>query len=101
LICRTFQQTLQAGVVRSRSTRKSILFLAFLRRPFAIKVPSSRCTPWLPDAHVERPRSSVILAGVLLKMGTVRHDALLLPLFPAASRKAAPYVAVLAIVGII
>ena len=57
---------------------------------------------WLPDAHVEAPTAgSVILAGVLLKMGTYGMIRFCLPLFPEASHRAAPYVAVLAIIGII
>ncbi|MGB8325836.1 MAG: NADH-quinone oxidoreductase subunit M, partial [Candidatus Acidiferrum sp.] len=57
---------------------------------------------WLPDAHVEAPTAgSVILAGVLLKMGTYGMIRFCLPLFPEASHRAAPYVAILAIIGII
>jgi NADH-quinone oxidoreductase subunit M len=78
-----------------------ILFLAFFLA-FAIKVPLFPLHTWLPDAHVEAPTAgSVILAGVLLKMGTYGMMRFCLPLFPLASRKAAPYVAVLAIIGII
>src|SRR5438552_2407094 len=57
---------------------------------------------WLPDAHVEAPTGgSVMLAGVLLKMGTYGMIRFCLPLFPEASRRAAGWVAVLAIIGII
>ena len=102
------QQALQAnpgllgttapGVV---GTGELLLFLAFFLA-FAIKVPLFPLHTWLPDAHVEAPTAgSVILAGVLLKMGTYGMMRFCLPLFPAASRKAAPYVAVLAIIGII
>jgi len=78
-----------------------LLFLAFFLA-FAIKVPLFPLHTWLPDAHVEAPTAgSVILAGVLLKMGTYGMMRFCLPLFPAASRKAAPYVAALAIIGII
>jgi len=95
------QQTLQAGVVSLTKYQEVILFLAFFVA-FAIKVPLFPLHTWLPDAHVEAPTAgSVILAGVLLKMGTYGMMRFCLPLFPAASRKAAPYVAVLAIVGII
>jgi NADH-quinone oxidoreductase subunit M len=78
-----------------------LLFLSFFVA-FAIKVPLFPLHTWLPDAHVEAPTAgSIILAGVLLKMGTYGMIRFCLPLFPAASRKAAPYVAALAIIGII
>jgi len=83
------------------STTEILLFLAFFVA-FAIKVPLFPLHTWLPDAHVEAPTAgSVILAGVLLKMGTYGMMRFCLPLFPLASRKAAPYVATLAIIGII
>jgi NADH-quinone oxidoreductase subunit M len=69
---------------------------------FAIKVPLFPFHTWLPDAHVEAPTAgSVILAGVLLKMGTYGMIRFCLPLFPNASHRAAPVVAILAIIGII
>jgi NADH-quinone oxidoreductase subunit M len=69
---------------------------------FAIKVPMFPFHTWLPDAHVEAPTAgSVILAGVLLKMGTYGFLRFCLPLFPEASRLAAPYILTLAVVGII
>jgi NADH-quinone oxidoreductase subunit M len=77
------------------------LFLAFAAA-FAIKVPLWPFHSWLPDAHVEAPTAgSIILAGVLLKMGTYGFVRFNLPLFPQASRDAAPVIAVLAIIGII
>jgi NADH-quinone oxidoreductase subunit M len=77
------------------------LFLAFAAA-FAIKVPLWPFHSWLPDAHVEAPTAgSVILAGVLLKMGTYGFVRFNLPLFPQASQDMAPYIAILAIVGII
>ena len=83
------------------STTEYLLFLAFFVA-FAIKVPLFPLHTWLPDAHVEAPTAgSVILAGVLLKMGTYGMMRFCLPLFPLASRKAAPYIAVLAIIGIV
>jgi NADH-quinone oxidoreductase subunit M len=86
---------------RGASATEILLFLAFFVA-FAIKVPLFPLHTWLPDAHVEAPTAgSVILAGVLLKMGTYGMMRFCLPLFPLASRKAAPYVAVLAIIGII
>ena len=77
------------------------LFLAFFMA-FAIKVPLWPFHSWLPDAHVEAPTAgSVILAGILLKMGAYGFVRFSLPLFPQASRDAAPFVYVLAIIGII
>jgi NADH-quinone oxidoreductase subunit M len=77
------------------------LFLAFFLA-FAIKVPLFPFHTWLPDAHVEAPTpGSVILAAVLLKMGTYGFVRFCLPLFPEASIEAAPIVALLAVVGII
>jgi NADH-quinone oxidoreductase subunit M len=77
------------------------LFLAFFVA-FAIKVPVFPFHTWLPDAHVEAPTAgSVILAGVLLKMGTYGMLRFCLPLFPEASREFAPVICVLAIIGII
>jgi len=69
---------------------------------FAIKVPLVPFHTWLPDAHVEAPTAgSVVLAGVLLKMGTYGLMRFSLPLFPDASRYFAPEVLTLAVVGII
>ncbi len=77
------------------------LFLAF-GLAFAIKVPIFPLHTWLPDAHVEAPTAgSVILAGVLLKMGCYGFLRFNLPLFPEASVRFAPLMAVLAVVGII
>ena len=77
------------------------LFLAFFVA-FAIKVPLFPFHTWLPDAHVEAPTAgSVILAGVLLKMGTYGMLRFCLPLFPHASREFAPLIIALAIIGII
>ncbi len=76
-------------------------FLAFALA-FAIKVPLFPFHTWLPDAHVEAPTAgSVILAGVLLKMGTYGLVRFAFPLFPVAAALFAPYLAVLAIIGII
>lgn len=77
------------------------LFLAFALA-FAIKVPLFPLHTWLPDAHVEAPTGgSVILAGVLLKMGTYGFLRFALPLFPYAAVEAAPYIRVLAVIGIV
>ncbi|MBI9043007.1 MAG: NADH-quinone oxidoreductase subunit M [Anaerolineaceae bacterium] len=77
------------------------LFLAFALA-FAIKVPMFPLHTWLPDAHVEAPTAgSVILAGVLLKMGTYGFVRFNLPLFPEASLTFAPWMAGLAVIGIL
>ena len=77
------------------------LFAAFALS-FAIKVPLFPFHTWLPDAHVEAPTAgSVILAGVLLKMGTYGLMRLAMPLFPTAAREFAVAFMVLAVIGII
>jgi len=76
-------------------------FLAFALA-FAIKVPLFPFHTWLPDAHVQAPTAgSVILAGVLLKMGTYGLVRFAFPLFPEAAASFAPWLALLAVVGII
>ena len=82
-------------------TPQVLCFLAF-GLAFAIKVPLFPFHTWLPDAHVEAPTSgSVILAGVLLKMGTYGFLRFCLPLFPHATIAFAPWLLALALVGII
>jgi len=77
------------------------LFAAFALS-FAIKVPLFPFHTWLPDAHVEAPTAgSVILAGVLLKLGTYGFLRFAMPLFPDAALAAAPYITALAVIGII
>jgi NADH-quinone oxidoreductase subunit M len=77
------------------------LFAAFALA-FAIKVPMFPFHTWLPDAHVEAPTAgSVILAGVLLKMGGYGFLRLAIPLFPVAAERFAPWIGVLAVVGIV
>jgi NADH-quinone oxidoreductase subunit M len=69
---------------------------------FAIKVPIFPFHTWLPDAHTEAPTmGSVILAGVLLKMGTYAFIRFSIPLFPEIARDAAPYMMAAAVVGIL
>ena len=77
------------------------LWIAFFAS-FAVKVPMWPVHTWLPDAHVEAPTAgSVILAGVLLKMGGYGFLRFSLPMFPLASHDLAPFVFVLSVVAII
>jgi NADH-quinone oxidoreductase subunit M len=77
------------------------VFLAFFLA-FAIKVPMFPFHTWLPDAHVEAPTAgSVILAGVLLKMGTYGFVRFSLPLFPGAARAFVPLLVTLALISIV
>jgi NADH-quinone oxidoreductase subunit M len=97
----TIQRQIVSGVGPLTGPAQVWLFLAFFVA-FAIKVPMFPFHTWLPDAHVEAPTAgSVILAGVLLKMGAYGMLRFCLPLFPQASREFAPVISVLAIVGII
>jgi NADH-quinone oxidoreductase subunit M len=94
-------QALASGTLQLTRSEEFWLFMAFLLA-FAIKVPIFPFHTWLPDAHVEAPTAgSVILAGVLLKMGTYGLLRFCLPLFPGAALAAAPYLSVLALIGII
>jgi len=94
-------QKLAAGQPALTLPVERLLFLAFFLA-FAIKVPLFPLHTWLPDAHVEAPTAgSVILAGVLLKIGTYGILRFCLPLFPRVSVEFAPYIAALAIIGII
>lgn len=77
------------------------LFLAFFVA-FAIKVPVFPFHTWLPDAHTEAPTAgSVILAGVLLKMGTYGMLRLAIPMFPDMAKQFAPLIIALALIGIV
>jgi NADH-quinone oxidoreductase subunit M len=79
-----------------------VILLAAFGLSFAIKVPMVPLHTWLPDAHVEAPTAgSVILAGVLLKMGTYGFMKLGFPLFPQATQLLAPAIAALAVISIV
>ena len=95
------QARLQSGIVTLPPATELLLFGAFFLA-FAIKVPLFPLHTWLPDAHTEAPTAgSVILAGVMLKLGTYGMLRFCLPLFPDAAHKLAPYIGILAIIGIV
>jgi NADH-quinone oxidoreductase subunit M len=94
-------ELLASGKLTFSPGEQTLLFLAFFFA-FAIKVPLFPLHTWLPDAHVEAPSAgSVMLASVMLKMGTYGIVRFCLPMFPGAAREAAPWIVTLAIVGII
>lgn len=95
----TFSYTDMLGKIPA--AMQGVLFLAFAAA-FAIKVPVWPLHSWLPDAHVEAPTAgSVILAGVLLKLGTYGFLRFNLGLFPQAAKDYAPLFGVLAVIGIV
>ncbi len=92
---------LQSGALSFTGREESWLFLAFFLA-FAIKVPIFPLHTWLPDAHVEAPTAgSIMLASVMLKMGTYGMLRYCVPMFPNAAHSNAPWIAVLAIIGIV
>ena len=97
----TFDLPALAQFVLPAGRAQTLMFLAFALA-FAIKVPMFPFHTWLPDAHTEAPTAgSVILAGVLLKMGTYGFLRFCLPLFPHASLTYTPWIFALAVIGII
>src|SRR5213594_3006397 len=95
------QSALASGRLVLRPAIELWLFIAFFLA-FAIKVPLFPFHTWLPDAHVEAPTAgSVLLAGVLLKMGTYGMLRFNLGLFPEQSRANASWIVVLALIGIV
>ena len=92
---------IQSGAFVIERNNARWMFLAFFAA-FAIKVPVFPFHSWLPDAHTEAPTAgSVILAGVMLKLGGYGFLRFNLPLFPEASTYFAPAIGVLAVIGII
>jgi NADH-quinone oxidoreductase subunit M len=88
-------------LVRMPDATQNWVFLA-LALAFAIKVPMVPLHTWLPDAHVEAPTGgSVILAGVLLKMGTYGFYRFALPLAPSAAHRYSAFFIGLAVIGVI
>src|SRR5450432_772206 len=97
----TVQNAIRSGKVPNFPAAAQWLFLGFFLA-FAVKVPLFPFHTWLPDAHVEAPTAgSVLLAGVLLKMGTYGMLRFNLGLFPEQARRNAPWIMVLALIGIV
>jgi NADH-quinone oxidoreductase subunit M len=95
------QNAIRGGQVPDFVSAAQWLFLGFFIA-FAVKVPLFPVHTWLPDAHVEAPTAgSVLLAGVLLKMGTYGMFRFNLGLFPEQARANATWIMVLALIGII
>ncbi|MCP3164834.1 complex I subunit 4 family protein [Myxococcus qinghaiensis] len=89
------------GLAATLHTYGPWLFAAFALA-FAIKVPMWPVHTWLPDAHVQAPvAGSMILAGVMLKMGTFGFWRYAIPFFPVAAQNARPFLATLAVIGIV
>jgi NADH-quinone oxidoreductase subunit M len=97
----TWLGLIQSGRLMLSHTEQLLLFLAFFVA-FAIKVPLFPLHTWLPDAHVEAPTAgSVMLASVMLKMGTYGILRFCLTLFPNAARENANWIVALSVIGII
>lgn len=107
-ICKSYTNEFTLDLVTLQSVsiyipvEKQILLFILFTLGFLIKVPLFPFHTWLPDAHVQAPTAgSVILAAVLLKMGTYGLLRFSLPLFPGAFIKLTPIIAILAVIGII
>ncbi len=97
----TITKNLNSGAVTLTLQQQIWLFWGFALA-FLIKVPLFPFHTWLPDAHVEAPTAgSVVLASVLLKMGTYGLLRFNLPMFPEAAKMYAPFICTLAVIGII
>jgi NADH-quinone oxidoreductase subunit M len=95
------QNAIRSGNVENFAAAAQWLFLGFFVA-FAVKVPLFPLHTWLPDAHVEAPTAgSVLLAGVLLKMGTYGLARFSIGLFPEQAYRNAPWIMTLALIGII
>jgi NADH-quinone oxidoreductase subunit M len=84
------------------TTGFQLVVFAAVALGFAVKVPMWPVHTWLPDAHTEAPTiGSVLLAGVMLKMGTYGFIRIALPILPYAARRFAPWIGLLAVIGIV
>lgn len=96
------QEAIANGLLWKNNIHLETIFFWAFTIGFLIKTPAFPFHTWLPDAHVEAPTAgSVILAGVLLKMGTYGFLRFCLPLFPDVAPSMAPWVMTLAVIGII
>ena len=104
----TFSMTLLADLVQQKyaeggltSTTMNLIF-AGMALGFAVKVPMFPFHTWLPDAHTQAPtQGSVILAAILLKLGTYGFVRIALPILPQAAKVFAPWIGLLSVIGII
>jgi NADH-quinone oxidoreductase subunit M len=102
LLLEALQQGKLGLTANGVATQEQFIIFLLFAVAFSVKVPLWPFHTWLPDAHTEAPTAgSVILAGVLLKMGTYGLMRFNFALFPEATREAAPYFVVLAVIGII
>ncbi len=100
----TFSMTGMAGLVKTSNIAIGTQVLVFggMFMGFGIKVPIFPFHTWLPDAHTQAPtQGSVLLAAVLLKLGTYGFIRIALPILPEAAVKWAPWIGLLAVIGII
>lgn len=98
----TFDMRLLPEAARGISATTAVIIFGGMFIGFGIKVPMFPFHTWLPDAHTQAPTvGSVILAAVLLKLGTYGFIRIALPILPGAAEKWAPYIGGLAVIGII
>jgi NADH-quinone oxidoreductase subunit M len=98
----TFDMRALGGYATGISLTAQVLIFGGMFMGFGIKVPMFPFHTWLPDAHTQAPTvGSVILAAVLLKLGTYGFIRIALPILPEAAERWAPYIGALAVIGII
>jgi NADH-quinone oxidoreductase subunit M len=101
-LAHTFDMRLLPAAATGISTGAALWIFGGMFMGFGIKVPMFPFHTWLPDAHTQAPTvGSVILAAVLLKLGTYGFVRIALPILPGAAQKWAPFIALLAVIGII
>lgn len=101
-VAHTFDMRLLPTAAQGISMTASMLIFTGMFFGFGIKVPIFPLHTWLPDAHTQAPTvGSVILAAVLLKLGTYGFVRIAFPILPRAAEKWAPYIGLLAVIGII
>lgn len=101
-VAHTFDMRMLPDAAQGISLTASLLIFGGMFFGFGIKVPIFPLHTWLPDAHTQAPTvGSVLLAAVLLKLGTYGFVRIALPILPRAAEKWAPYIGLLAVIGII